>query len=141
MQSGPLTWVTTHRVHHAFTETDKDPHSPRNGTYWAHMGWIMRGKAQNQSQADMQRYCPDFANDRVHQWINNYYYIPVIALALLLLAIGGWQMVLWGIFLRSVIGWHFHVACEFRNASVGNSPLRNARRFAKQWFDRRRYLW
>jgi len=107
MQSGPLTWVTTHRVHHAFTETDKDPHSPRNGTYWAHMGWIMRGKAQNQSQADMQRYCPDFANDRVHQWINNYYYIPVIALALLLLAIGGWQMVLWGIFLRSVIGWHF----------------------------------
>src|SRR5690349_4801047 len=28
MQSGPITWVTTHRLHHAFTETDKDPHSP-----------------------------------------------------------------------------------------------------------------
>lgn len=107
MQSGPLTWVTTHRIHHAFTETDKDPHSPRNGTYWSHMGWIMRGKAQSQSQADMQRYCPDFAGDRFHQWINNYYYVPVIVLASILFVLGGWQMVVWGIFLRTVIGWHF----------------------------------
>jgi len=107
MQSGPLTWVTTHRVHHAFTDQPNDPHSPRHGTYWSHMGWIFRGKAQNQTPEDMQRYCPDFANDRFHQWLNNYYYIPVIALALILLAVGGWQMVLWGIFLRSVFGWHF----------------------------------
>ncbi|QYO65685.1 fatty acid desaturase [Leptolyngbya sp. 7M] len=78
LQSGPLTWVTTHRIHHAFTETDRDPHSPRNGTYWAHMGWIFRGKAQNQTWADMQRYCPDFANDPIHQVINKYYYIPTI---------------------------------------------------------------
>ena len=32
VQSGPIAWVTTHRIHHAFTETDRDPHSPRNGT-------------------------------------------------------------------------------------------------------------
>ena len=38
IQSGPLTWVTTHRLHHAFTETDSDPHSPIHGTYWSHMG-------------------------------------------------------------------------------------------------------
>src|SRR5687768_17101601 len=28
LQSGPIAWVTTHRIHHAFTETEKDPHSP-----------------------------------------------------------------------------------------------------------------
>jgi fatty-acid desaturase len=107
LQSGPLTWVTTHRVHHAFTETERDPHSPRFGTYWAHMGWIMRGKAQQQTWADMQRYCPDFANDRVHQWINKYYYIPTLIVAAGLFAIGGWTMILWGVFLKTVIGWHF----------------------------------
>lgn len=106
LQSGPLTWVTTHRIHHAFTETDRDPHSPRNGTYWAHMGWIFRGKAQNQTWADMQRYCPDFANDPVHQVINKYYYVPTIVVGIGLLAIGGWTMLLWGIFFRTVIGWH-----------------------------------
>lgn len=107
LQSGPLTWVTTHRIHHAFTETERDPHSPRFGTYWSHMGWILRGKAQNQSWADMQRYCPDFANDPFHQWINKYYYIPTIIAAGALMAIGGWQMILWGIFLKTVVGWHF----------------------------------
>jgi fatty-acid desaturase len=107
LQSGPLTWVTTHRIHHAFTETDRDPHSPRNGTYWSHMGWIIRGKAQQQTWADMQRYCPDFANDRFHQWINQYYYIPIIIVAAALFLIGGWTMVLWGVFLKTVVGWHF----------------------------------
>jgi len=107
IQSGPLSWVTTHRLHHAFTETDRDPHSPNRGFYWAHMGWIMRGTAQNQPQAVMQRYCPDFANDRFHQLIDRYYYIPTIFLAIGLFAIGGISMVLWAIFLRTVMGWHF----------------------------------
>ena len=70
VQSGPLTWVTTHRLHHAFTETDKDPHSPRNGTYWAHMGWIFRGTAQNQSWATMVRYCPDITKARFQVALN-----------------------------------------------------------------------
>lgn len=106
LQSGPLSWVTTHRIHHAFTETDKDPHSPRNGTYWSHIGWIFRGTAQNQSQATMQRYCPDFANDRFHQILNRHYWVPTAIVGGILFAIGGVPMMLWGIFLRTVFGWH-----------------------------------
>jgi stearoyl-CoA desaturase (delta-9 desaturase) len=106
MQSGPLTWVTTHRVHHAFTETDKDPHSPRHGTYWAHMGWIFRGKAQNQTPEDMRRFCPDMVDDPVHQFLNRYYYLPTVVVGLILVTIGGFPMLLWGIFFRSAIGWH-----------------------------------
>jgi stearoyl-CoA desaturase (delta-9 desaturase) len=107
IQSGPLSWVTTHRIHHAFTETDKDPHSPRNGTYWAHMGWIFRGTAQVQPQTAMQRYCPDFANDRFHQLLDRYYWVPTVIVAAALFAIGGLSMVLWGVFLKTVVGWHF----------------------------------
>lgn len=107
LQSGPLSWVTTHRIHHAFTDTDKDPHSPRKSTYWAHIGWIFRGTAQNQTWATMQRYCPDFANDRFHQVINKYYWVTTVVVAAGLFAVGGWSMVVWGIFLRTVAGWHF----------------------------------
>lgn len=106
VQSGPLSWVTTHRIHHAFTDTDKDPHSPRNGTYWSHIGWIFRGTAQNQSWATMQRYCPDFANDRFHQVLNKYYWVPTVIVAAILFAIGGLSMVLWGVFLKTVVVWH-----------------------------------
>lgn len=107
LQSGPLSWVTTHRIHHAFTETDKDPHSPRNGTYWAHIGWIFKGTAQHQSEATKNRYTPDMAKDKFHVVLDKYYYVTIIALGVALFAIGGWSMVLWGVFLRVAVSWHF----------------------------------
>ena len=107
LQSGPLAWVTTHRIHHAYTETDKDPHTPRNGTYWSHIGWIFRGTAQNQPETAVQRYSPDLAKDRYLVGLDKYYYVTTILAAIVLMAIGGWTMVLSGIFLRTVLGWHF----------------------------------
>ena len=107
MQSGLISWVTTHRIHHGFTDTDKDPHSPRNGTYWSHIGWIFRGTAQNQTTATMQRYAPDLMKDKTHRFLNKYYWITPIVVGAILFAIGGLAMVLWGIFLRTVMAWHF----------------------------------
>ena len=106
LQSGPIAWVTTHRVHHAFTETDRDPHSPRNGTYWSHIGWIFRGTAQVQPATTVQRYSPDLLRDPVLVFLERYYYFTPILAGGLLVLIGGWPMLLWGIFLRTVVGWH-----------------------------------
>ena len=33
-QGATISWVTTHRVHHAFADTDKDPHSPLYLPWW-----------------------------------------------------------------------------------------------------------
>jgi len=106
LQSGPIAWVTTHRIHHAYTETDRDPHSPRNGTYWSHIGWIFRGTAQNQPAMAVQRYSPDLVRDPVLRFLDKYYYLPIIASGFVLLAIGGLPMVLWGVFMRVILGWH-----------------------------------
>lgn len=106
LQSGALMWVTTHRIHHAHTETDKDPHSPRNGTYWAHIGWIFRGTAQVQPKWAVQKYAPDLLKDKVHVFLDKYYYVFTILTGIALFAIGGFSMVLWGVFLRIVFGWH-----------------------------------
>jgi sn-1 stearoyl-lipid 9-desaturase len=106
MQSGPISWVTTHRIHHAFTETDKDPHSPRNGTYWSHIGWIFRGTAQSHPETVVQRYSPDLVKDPYLRFIDKYYYVTPIVVGIIMFAIGGWTMPLWGIFLRTVFAWH-----------------------------------
>ena len=106
LQSGAINWVTTHRVHHAFTETDKDPHTPREGTFWAHVGWIFQGTAQNQPEETQWLYAPDLMRDKVHVFMSNYYWVTPIVAAVILFFIGGLPMVLWGIFLRQVIGWH-----------------------------------
>jgi stearoyl-CoA desaturase (delta-9 desaturase) len=107
IQDGAIKWVATHRIHHAHTETERDPHSPREaGGGWAHVGWIMRGTAQEHDAATLSRYVPDLLKDRFHVALARYYSVPTIILGLILFAAGGWTMVLWGIFLRTVVGWH-----------------------------------
>ncbi len=107
LQSGPISWVTTHRLHHAFTDTDRDPHSPRNGIWWSHMGWIFKGTAQIQPEAVMQRYSPDLMKDPYLRFIDKYYYFATIFLAIGLFAVGGWSILFWAVALRIVASWHF----------------------------------
>ena len=44
LEGGPIFWVATHRIHHQFTDQEGDPHSPRDGKWWSHMGWDSDGK-------------------------------------------------------------------------------------------------
>ena len=44
LEGGPIQWVTTHRIHHAHTDRTGDPHTPRDGGWWAHVGWILTGR-------------------------------------------------------------------------------------------------
>lgn len=107
LQSGPISWVTTHRLHHAFTDTDRDPHSPRNGTYWAHMGWIFRGTAQMQSEETIRKYSPDLIRDPYLMWLDKYYYVPTVVVGAISFAIGGVPMLLAAVFVRTVMLFHF----------------------------------
>ena len=34
-------WVRDHRLHHRYSDTDKDPHSIKRGFFYAHMGWLL----------------------------------------------------------------------------------------------------
>lgn len=106
IQNGAIEWVATHRIHHAYTETDQDPHTPQHGAFWAHVGWIFRGTAQDHDEETLKRYVPDLLKDKFHVFLSRRYYVSSIVLGLILLIAGGWSMVLWGIFLRTVFGWH-----------------------------------
>lgn len=106
LQSGPIQWITTHRIHHAHTDEPGEPHTPRDGAWWAHMGWIIRGTAQNNDRATIERYAPDLLKDRFYVWISRWYYLPLVLLGIALLFLGGWSVFMWGIFLRVTIGWH-----------------------------------
>src|SRR5215510_2061054 len=35
LEGGPIQWVTTHRIHHAHADREDDPHTPRDGGWWA----------------------------------------------------------------------------------------------------------
>jgi fatty-acid desaturase len=106
LEGGPIFWVATHRKHHQLSDQDGDPHSPREGGFWAHMGWILFGDTHHNNTELMGRYAPDLNRDQFYRWLNSYHWVPLTTLGLILLAAGGWSMVLWGIFLRVVVGLH-----------------------------------
>jgi stearoyl-CoA desaturase (delta-9 desaturase) len=70
------------------------------------VGWIISGASNHNNTKRMSRYAPDLAKDRFYVWLNTYHYVPLIALGLILLAVGGLPMMLWGLCVRVVIGLH-----------------------------------
>jgi len=107
LEGGPIFWVATHRVHHRHSDKDGDPHTPLDGGFWAHMGWIMFGDRLHDSAATAAKYAPDLAADPFYRWLTKYHYVPLTVVALLLLVFGGWAMAGWGLFVRTVMGLHF----------------------------------
>ncbi len=106
LEGGPVFWVATHRIHHRFSDVAGDPHSPRDGKWWSHMGWILTGKSMHHDTTTLIRYVPDLARDKFHIWITTYHYVPMVVLGAILLAGEGLSVFLWGIFLRTVVGLH-----------------------------------
>ncbi|HEX4810206.1 MAG TPA: fatty acid desaturase [Bryobacteraceae bacterium] len=106
LEGGPIFWVATHRIHHQNSDQKGDPHSPRDGAWWAHVGWLMFGESNHNNTKAMAKYAPDLAKHRFYVWLNNYHWIPMVALGILLGLIGGLPMILWGVCLRVVVGLH-----------------------------------
>lgn len=106
LEGGAINWVVTHRIHHAHTDGPGDPHTPRDGGWWAHIGWMLKGTAQSHDRETMERYAPDMMKDKFHVLANSFYWVPVIFLAIGLLALGGWSFVLWGVFFRITFNFH-----------------------------------
>jgi fatty-acid desaturase len=114
LEGGPIFWVATHRVHHQFSDREGDPHTPREGGWWAHLGWIVWGNALHAQTHAMARYVPDLDRDRFYLWLSRFHWIPITASGALLFGLGwlggGWRnavgMLLWGGFLRVTLGLH-----------------------------------
>jgi stearoyl-CoA desaturase (delta-9 desaturase) len=106
LEGGPIFWVATHRIHHQKSDQPGDPHSPRDGAWWAHIGWILFGEANHNRTKAMAKYAPDLARDPFYVWLNNYHWVPMVILGAGLYLWGGLSVFLWAICLRVTLGLH-----------------------------------
>ncbi len=124
LEGGPIFWVATHRIHHQKSDQPGDPHSPREGAWWAHIGWMLVGPADHFDTKRMAKYAPDLAKDPFYVWLNDWHWLPLVVVSALLFAVGGWPFLLWGSFVRVTVGLH---ATWLVNSAT---HLWGARRFA-----------
>ena len=114
-QRGPLWWASHHRGHHINSDTDTDPHSPRNGLFNSHMLWFLRRgnfPLQDERINDFLRY-PELRLLEKVDWlpfvllfVACYFFGELLFIYLPGLATNGLQLLVWGGFISTVILYH-----------------------------------
>lgn len=110
-QGGPIQWVGVHRLHHAESDMEQDPHSPKHGFTWSHMVWCM---LRNPVNRDARNACKDLLRDPVLRFIDKYFYVPQFLLAGAFYGLGylagghalAMSWLLWGVAIRIVFVYH-----------------------------------
>jgi fatty-acid desaturase len=126
LEDTPVRWVANHRLHHAHSDDDQDPHSPRDGLAWSHAGWLFRRAPGRRTYAHFDKYAHDILADDYYRWLERHplaiiwiYLSHAACFAAAGFAVGrlaggdvdhGFQMaaswLVWGVFVRTVLVWH-----------------------------------
>jgi stearoyl-CoA desaturase (delta-9 desaturase) len=116
VQRGPLWWAAHHRHHHTHADRPDDCHSPvEHGFLWSHCGWFLA----RENFATRLELVPDLAKFPELRWLDRYDAAVPVALAVALYALGGWlegaapglgtdgwQLLVWGFCISTVVLWH-----------------------------------
>ena len=134
LEGDAITWAATHTKHHALADRPGDPHSPLDGFFHAHLGWIFA-----ETDADPRTYCRHLLRDRLVVFVSRTHLLWV-ALALVIPfsvggLLGGWAGaftgLLWGglvrQFLTHHVTWSVNSVCHTfgRRAFATNDASRN----------------
>lgn len=101
MQGPPMAWASHHLKHHKFADRSGDPHTPQEGFWHAHCGWIL-----HQMSIHTHQYGRRFLKDPIVMHVSHYYFpYALIGFVLPLWLLGG-QGVLWAGFIRLLLTSH-----------------------------------
>ncbi|XP_034212905.1 palmitoyl-monogalactosyldiacylglycerol delta-7 desaturase, chloroplastic-like [Prunus dulcis] len=113
LQGSPIEWVSTHRYHHQFTDTKKDPHmptpthSPIQSLWFSHMGWMLDGRRrQLEKELGGLKNVEDLRKQPFYEFLLRTNLLHSIALGGVLYAVGGFPFLVWGVGVRATFLHH-----------------------------------
>jgi stearoyl-CoA desaturase (delta-9 desaturase) len=122
-------WAADHLLHHQLSDKKGDPHSPTEGLWHAHLGWLFGG-----AQADPTFYCSALRKDRVITFVDRTYVMWVVLSLAIPFLIAGWQGLIWGglvrIFFVHHVTWSVNSVCH----TWGTRPYATDDRSHNNWF-------
>lgn len=151
LQDSPCHWVAIHRLHHQHSDEGADPHGPREGFFWAHVGWLLVKRPDRAREVMYDRYAPDLIGNpfyaRLEQHMLWFWVFVAHAVGFFLggfvagwlqtgMLIGGLQfglsLFVWGVVVRLVYSWHTTWAVNslahlrgYRNYETGDNSRNN----------------
>jgi stearoyl-CoA desaturase (Delta-9 desaturase) len=128
VQGPPIDWVANHRKHHALADRQGDPHSPLEGFFHAHIGWLWSAQP-----ADPQRYARDLLADRTVVVVSQLAPLWTLMGLAIPFLIGGWEGLLWGGLVRIFLTHHITWSVNSVTHVFGRRPFATNDRSTNQW--------
>jgi stearoyl-CoA desaturase (Delta-9 desaturase) len=120
MQKGPLWWAGHHVNHHKFADRDGDPHSPMvSGVYYAHLGWFLNDTKYDRVEAT-NPVIRDFSTVPEIAFLDRFFGVPPLMMAVALYLAGGMPWVVWGFCLPTMTLAHATFAINSINHMFGS---------------------
>ena len=108
LQGGLRDWVAHHRLHHAGSDTDGDPHNAARGFWYSHLLWMFGTEPRFDAEEVRARLARDVDADPFLRFLSR----PVVFISLqvilgiLLWAAFGLEVMMWGIWVRLIAVYH-----------------------------------
>jgi stearoyl-CoA desaturase (delta-9 desaturase) len=128
-------WVAVHRKHHAFTDREGDPHSPRLLGFWrVQLLNVVYYVREARNRETIQKFAPDVVEDRLDRAVFSWGWVGLgLGITLLCLVLGVWPgliaalahavLYVFGVApLINGVG-HWRGAQNFRNTAYNSSGL------------------
>lgn len=110
----PMMWVANHRLHHARSDQEGDPHSPQDGSLWSHVFWLAFRVGGKNTNEFYKKWAPDLYRERYMRSME-YAFLPLnIGLSVLITGAGyligelplALSWLVWGVAVRMVFVLH-----------------------------------
>ncbi|KAI0461365.1 hypothetical protein LJB42_001033 [Komagataella kurtzmanii] len=85
-------WCASHRAHHRFCDTERDPHNIRKGFWYSHFGWMLLIHHPKLQAAIKESESEDISSDPVILWQYENYFHMFLVTGILIPAIIGWWL-------------------------------------------------
>ncbi|ESQ51721.1 hypothetical protein EUTSA_v10016982mg [Eutrema salsugineum] len=108
IQGDPIDWVSTHRYHHQFTDSERDPHSPKEGFWFSHLLWIY-DSAYLVEKCGRRTNVDDLKRQWFYRFLQKTVLFHILGLGILLFYLGGMSFVTWGMGVGAAL--EVHVTC------------------------------
>jgi stearoyl-CoA desaturase (delta-9 desaturase) len=134
---GPaLSWAATHIKHHAQADREGDPHSPVEGFWHAHLGWMLRDPL-----TDARVYCRHLQQDRMVVFVSRTFLLWATLSLVIPFAIGGmlggwagaWTGLLWGGLVRMSLTHHVTWSVNSVCHTFGRRAFETVDRSRNEW--------
>ncbi|KAL4578209.1 hypothetical protein LXL04_014329 [Taraxacum kok-saghyz] len=132
-------YVNTHRNHHKYADTNRDPVTPtRDGFWYCNMGWFFDNDhiaaKCGESRAGKYSKVPELKAQWFYRFLHDTYFWHPTALSALLYLHGGFPYLAWAMGMRAVVIHHFAALASYVSHKWGERPWNTLDTSTNKWW-------